>query len=148
IPVDRPRPVVKSYEGDRVGFSVGEGVLAGLRRVAREESTTLFTVLAAAYALVLGRAAGQDRLILGTPSTNRNSHELEGVIGNFLDLLPIPVDAGGSTLRGLVQQVRAEFLRAHELTGVSFRQLVDGLGVGRDLSTSPLVQAVLALQSV
>ncbi|MEW2282946.1 AMP-binding protein, partial [Streptomyces cyaneofuscatus] len=32
--------------------------------------------------------------------------------------------------------------------GVSFRQLVDGLGVGRDLSTSPLVQAVLALQSV
>ncbi|WP_244890591.1 condensation domain-containing protein, partial [Streptomyces cyaneofuscatus] len=141
--------MVKSYEGDRVGFSVGEGVLAGLRRGARGESTTLFTVLAAAYALVLGRAAGQDRLILGIPAAGRHHPQLDGVVGNFVDLLAVPLETDDlMTARELLHRSHDRLVRAQREAGVSFRQLVDGLGVGRDLSTSPLVQAVLALQSV
>ncbi|MBP2308067.1 non-ribosomal peptide synthetase [Azospirillum melinis] len=62
---------------------------ATLKELAAREGCTPFTVLLAAYALLLGRMSGQDELIVGIPVAGRRQPEAEQAIGCFVNTLPL-----------------------------------------------------------
>ncbi|WP_244411127.1 condensation domain-containing protein, partial [Nitrospirillum viridazoti] len=62
-----------------------------LRRLARDNGHTPFTALLAAYALLLARLGGQDDVIVGIPAAGRRQREAEGLIGCFVNTLPVRV---------------------------------------------------------
>jgi hypothetical protein len=149
LPSDRPRPPAQSYRGARLPITLPKALTADLVGLARRENATLYAVLAAAYALLLARFSGQKDLLLGTPVANRARPEAEGLVGFFVNTLVLRVDASGDpTGSELVARVRDMALSALANQDVPFERLVEALAPRRDLSRSPLFQALFALQNV
>ena len=141
LPTDAPRPAVQSFAGATEGLRLGPALTDLLRRLATSEGTTLATALLAVFAAVLGRTSGCDDLMIGVPSASRGRVELEGMLGFFVNTLPLRVQAGGDpTFRELLRRTRAATLAAYERDGVPFEKIVQALRVPRSASMNPLVQ--------
>ncbi|HEX6862682.1 MAG TPA: condensation domain-containing protein, partial [Thermoanaerobaculia bacterium] len=148
LPADHPRPALFSYRGSAVPFTVPAEVSASLRRLPERETATLFSLLLAAYGVLLDRHTGQPDLLIGSPVANRNAPELEELIGLFLDTLVLRLDLSGNpTFRELLRQAQEVVLGAHEHQDLIFERLLPALGLDRDPSRNPLFQVALALQN-
>jgi len=107
LPTDLVRPAVPSYRGGVERFVLGAELTAGLQQLARREGVTLYMVLLAAFAVLLGRYSSHSDIALGSPVASRDRRELEGLIGFFVNTLVMRVDLSGEpTFRGLLQRVR------------------------------------------
>ncbi|HST62418.1 MAG TPA: amino acid adenylation domain-containing protein, partial [Longimicrobium sp.] len=148
LPADHPRPPVESHRGERTWWTLSADVGTALKALALREETTLFAVLLAAYRAVLGRLAGQDDVVLGTPTAGRTRRELEPLIGFFVNTLPLRTSlAGDPTFRELVRRERETTLDALGHQEVPFERIVEELKLPRDLSRNPLFQATMSLQN-
>jgi len=67
LPTDYPRPAVQSAELGRVQFSAPSSLIQGLRVLAGQCDTTLFTIMLSGWAMLLGRWSGDNDLIIGLP---------------------------------------------------------------------------------
>jgi amino acid adenylation domain-containing protein len=148
LPTDRARPAVQSYRGGVERFELGEALTRSLKELARAQGVTLYMVLLAAFASLLGRYGGQDDVVLGSAIAGRNRRELEGLIGFFVNTLVLRVDLSGEpTFRDLLGRVWEVALGAYEHQELPFEKLVEELAPERDLSRNPLVQVLLVLQN-
>ncbi|MFM6408727.1 MAG: condensation domain-containing protein, partial [Microcystis sp.] len=97
---------------------------------------------------LLFRYSGQDDILIGTPTANRNRQEIEPLIGFFVNTLVLRNSLEGNpTFSGLLQQARNVVLEAYANQDVPFEQVVDGLEIERSLSYNPLFQVMFALQN-
>ena len=141
LPADRPRPPVRSSAGAVTRFTVPAPVASALRDAAPRDGATMFMTLLAAVAVVLGRYAGLDDVVVGTPVANRNRAETEGLIGFFVNTLVLRTDLSGDpTFTELLSRVRRTALGAYAHQDLPFEQLVDELVTDRDRSRTPLFQ--------
>ena len=149
LPTDRPRPPVQTFRGGEVRRTYGEAAAAGVTRLARELEATPFMVWLSAVGVVLGRLAGQDDLVLGSPIAGRNRAETEGLVGFFVNTLALRVELGGDpSFRELVGRVRERALGAYAHQDLPFERLVETIAPRRDLATTPLFQVLFVLQNV
>jgi amino acid adenylation domain-containing protein len=146
LPADRPRPPVQGLRGGQARFRIDPETAAGLHRLGRERGATLFMVLLAAFdAWLVRHGAGPD-LVAGAPVAGRDRSETEGLIGLFVNLLPLRLRAAGDApVADLLAAAREAVLGAHAHREVPFERLVEELKLARDPSRPPLVQAVLLL---
>ena len=148
LPTDRPRPALQTYNGSSISFPLSTGLSQSIRSLCRAEGVTLFMTLLAAFKVLLYRYTGQEDLIVGSPIANRHRHELEGLIGFFVNTLAMRTNLSGNpTFRELLKLVRETALGAYAHQDLPFEYLVEQLQPNRDLSHSPLVQVVLVLQN-
>ncbi|MGZ0146890.1 non-ribosomal peptide synthetase [Kribbella sp. WER1] len=146
LPVDRPRPAMLRYEGGSVPVRVPQGVYERLVGVGREENSTLFMTMLAAFQLLLSRYSGREDVVVGSPIANRTRPELEKLIGFFVNTLVLRTDVSGDpTFRELVGRVREVCLGAYGHQDLPFEYLVEKLDPARDLSRNPLVQVVFQI---
>lgn len=149
LPTDRPRPTAQTFRGARHLFTVPAEQADRLRALSRKQGVTLFMTLLAAFNTLLFRATGQDDILIGTDVANRNREEIEGLIGFFVNLLPLRSDLSGNpTFLELLAQVRGTALEAYAHQDLPFEKIVEVLKLKRDLGGNPLVQALLVLQNV
>ena len=148
LPTDHPRPAVQSHAGAILGFELDSQLVQGLKALATRHGATLFMVLQAGWSVLLGRLAGQDDVVIGTPVANRRRSELEGLIGFFVNTLALRtrIDAE-QTVAGLLQTVRQQTLSAFGHQDVPFEQVVEAVQPARSLAHSPLFQVMLVLQN-
>ncbi len=147
LPADRPRPAAMDGAGRRVDFRVDAATAAGVRALARREGATPFMALLAAWQLLLARGSGQEDVVVGTPVAGRSHTELEGLIGFFVNTLPLRADLSGDPAFGeLLRRVRARTLDAYAHQELPFDRLVEELAGGRSRAHAPLFQAVFALR--
>jgi amino acid adenylation domain-containing protein len=152
LPADHRRPPVSSGRGEQLPVALPEDLGRGLRTLARGEGATLYMVLLAGFATLLGRHAGQDDLTVGSPIAGRDRREIEPLIGCFVNTLTLRVRlAGDPSFRELLARVREVTLGAYDHQGVPFERLVEelvsGSGRGRDRARTPLFQVLLVLQN-
>ncbi|MFJ1551945.1 amino acid adenylation domain-containing protein, partial [Streptomyces sp. NPDC088246] len=141
LPTDRPRPAVRSSAGAQASFTVPVAVAKSLRSLSRQSGATMFMTLLAAFDVLLGRYAGSDDVVVGTPVANRNRAETEDLIGFFVNTLVLRTDLSGDpSFRELLGRVRETALGAYAHQDVPFEQLVDELVTERDRSRNPLFQ--------
>ncbi|MFF7656943.1 amino acid adenylation domain-containing protein, partial [Streptomyces sp. NPDC007983] len=149
LPTDRPRPAVRTSNGAGRRFAVPAGVRDRFSRMCEEQGVTLFMGLVAAVQLVLSRHSGQQDIVVGTADSGRGHQELEDQVGFFINTLPlrtrIDEDATGTQL---LAGVRDTVLDAFAHVAVPFDRVVDAVVTERDPSRSPLVQAMVLLQSM
>ncbi|GAA2393648.1 amino acid adenylation domain-containing protein [Dactylosporangium salmoneum] len=148
LPTDRPRPAEQTYAGAAHGFTMGEELTAGLTALGQDHGATPFMTLTAALAALLGHAAGQDDVTVGSPVAGRAAPELDDVVGCFLNMLTLRVDlAGDPTFTELLLRVREVVLGAFTHQELPFERLVADLNVARDVARSPLFQVILSMQN-
>jgi hypothetical protein len=146
LPADRPRLARPSHRGAIRRRALPPEIEARLRAAGRG-GVTLFVQLLAGFAALLGRLGGGADLAVGSPVASRGQVDLEGVIGFLVNTLVLRLDLSGEpSWRDFLGRARETALGAFALQDLPFDLLVEELSPERDLSRSPLVQAVLALQ--
>lgn len=147
VPADRPRPAVRSALGAFQPIQLDPVTVEKLRAISRRHGTTLFMTLLAGFQALLSRWTGQTDLVVGTPVAGRSRGETEGLIGFFVNMLPLRTDVSGNpTFAEMVQRVRDVCLGGYAHQEVSFEQLVEELAVERDLSRTPLFQVMMVME--
>lgn len=146
LPTDFPRPPVMTSNGASLGSLLPASVVSGAQQLAREEGATLFMVLLAAYQLLLGRYAGQERVNVGTPIAGRDSVETENLVGFFINTVVMSTDVSGDlTFRTLLRRVREVALGAYAHQALPFEKIIEELKPRRDTSRTPFFQVFLNL---
>ncbi len=103
---------------------VGEDVARGLERLGREHRTTLFTVLMAAYQVLLHRHTGQTDLLVGTAVAGRDRVELEPLVGYLAQTVVLRGDLDGDpAFTDLLVRTRTEALSAMSRPSVPFERI-------------------------
>ncbi|MCW6009609.1 non-ribosomal peptide synthase/polyketide synthase, partial [Micromonospora sp. CPCC 205371] len=144
LPIDRPRPPVRSAAGARLAFRVPQSTVESLRERSREHGATMFMTLLSAFSVLLGRYCGTDDVVVGTPVANRNRAETEGLIGFFVNTLVLRMDLSGDpTFAELLGRVRRTALDAYAHQDLPFEQLVDDLVTDRDRSRNSLFDVLV-----
>ncbi|HEY6186967.1 MAG TPA: amino acid adenylation domain-containing protein, partial [Pyrinomonadaceae bacterium] len=148
LQTDRPRPVAQSFRGAKQSFQISEAVSDELRELSKREGVTLYMTLLAAFQTLLHRYTSQQEILVGSPIAGRNLSETEGLIGFFANTLVMRADfSGDPSWRELLMRVRESALGAYAHQELPFERLVEELQPERDLSRSPLIQAMLVLQN-
>ncbi|KAJ4155409.1 hypothetical protein LMH87_000652 [Akanthomyces muscarius] len=149
LPTDFHRPTLLSGKATTVPVAVTGELYQKLQEFCNAFNTTSFVVLLATFRATHYRLTGVDDAVIGTPIANRNRHELENLIGFFVNTqcMRIAVD-DEETFEGLVRQVRSTTTAAFEHEDVPFERVVSAMLPGsRDLSQNPLVQLIFAIHS-
>jgi hypothetical protein len=128
LPTDRPRPSVQTFCGMTHSRMLPRVLSEALKNLSRREGVTLFITLLAAFQTLLQRYTGQDDIIVGSPITNRNRVELEGLIGYFGNVLVLRTDLSGNpSFRQLLGRIREVCLGAYDHQELPFQRLVETL---------------------
>jgi amino acid adenylation domain-containing protein len=146
--VDRPRPAVRTARGAKRALPLPPDLAPSLLALGPAHGATLFMVLLTAYQALLLRYSGQDDIAVGTPVAGRKHLETESLIGLFINTLVLRTDlAGDPTFTELLLRVKEVTLGAFAHADVPFEKLVETLQPERNLSHTPLFQAMFQLQN-
>jgi len=144
LPTDRPRPVVQTRQSACQKLLLSKDLTEALKALSRQEGTTLFVTLLAAFKVLLKCYTQQDDLFVCSPIANRNRQELKQLIGYFVNLLVLRSDLSGDpSFRELLGRVRPVFSGAYAHQDLPLQQLVNQL----DLVQAPLSQVMFVLQN-
>ena len=148
LPVDRPRPPIQRLRGAVAPVALGPDLIRAARALGQRSGASLFMVLLAAFQATLARWTGEDDVPVGTFSGNRGRAELEKLIGFFINTLVLRTQVEEPLGFGaLVTRVRNVTLGAFAHQEVPFEKLLEELRLERNLSHTPLFQALFVLQN-
>lgn len=147
LPTDHPRPTVQTFHGGQHAFKLDAALTDELRAFARQQGTTLYTLLAAVYQVLLFRYTDQEDILIGSPTSGRRHAELADLVGYFVNPVVLRARPRGdlpfTDFLGQVHQVVRDAL-AHQ--DYPFPLLVERLQPQRDPGRSPLFQASFTFQ--
>ena len=113
LPTDHPREEARAFEAatEKARLTLSEA--QALTALAHDVGGTLFTVLLAAFKVLLHRWTGQTELLVGTPVRARNLPEIENLIGPFVNAVTLcsHVDPGES-FRSYLERLKGVTLDA------------------------------------
>jgi amino acid adenylation domain-containing protein len=141
LPSDRPRPAVKSWDGDIVSRILPASLSEKVARLSREQGATMFHVFLAAFKVIASRYTGLEDIAVGSPVAGRTRPELEPVIGTFINSVILRTDLSGDpSFRVLVNRVRDTVTDAIEHQDLPFEYMVRTLQPRRESGRNPLFQ--------
>ena len=147
LPTDRARSTEFDCRGDSVSMRLPSSLADRLKRLGREERSTLFMVLLGSLMVFLRSYAGQDDICVGAPIAGRTRADQENLIGFFVNMLILRQDLSGQpTFRDVLRSVRDTCLEAYDHQELPFERLVTELQPKRVRNRNPLFQVTLALQ--
>jgi acyl carrier protein len=148
LPGERERPAGPSYRGGRAAFLLPAELSAALAELGRSQGATLFITLLAGFKATLARLTGQEDLIVGTAIAGRNRMEIEGLIGFFINMLPLRTDLSGNpTFLEILARVREVALGAYAHQDLPFDKLVEELQPERDSGAAPFFRVAFGFQN-
>lgn len=149
LPADFARPPQPSGHGSTEWVRFDRAMADSMRAIGKRADATLFMTLLTAYYVLLHRLTGQRDLVVGVPVRNRGTEALERIMGFFVNMLPLrlKIDPAMPFL-DLVRAVRNTVVESFTYPDVPFEELVRELRVPRDMSRSPIYQALFSFQDV
>jgi amino acid adenylation domain-containing protein len=141
------RPAGNEHAGAEHRFTVPAKLFLALQQAGRKLHTTLHMTLLAAFQLLLCRYCGQEDIVVASPVAGRNHKQTEELIGFFVNTLLFRTDLSGNlSVDELLSRVRHVALGAYANQDLPFERLVEALQPERNLSGTPLVQAMFSLE--
>ncbi len=90
LPTDYSRPAIQQVTGGNMHVQYRQRAdIARFQALGHHHGVTLYMTLLAAFKVLLYRYSGQEDICVGTPIAGRNHHELEGLIGFFINTLAL-----------------------------------------------------------
>ncbi len=147
LPTDRPRPPLRTTSGAVYRYDLSAHLVRRLTATGQAHGATLFMTLTAAVQVLLSRLSSQRDVAVGTVTSGRDRAELDKLVGFFVNTVVLrsrvePTQSFGDFLAAVRETVLEAF--AHD--EVPFDRLTEELRPERDLSRTPLVQAMVVLQ--
>ncbi|KAK9839969.1 hypothetical protein WJX74_001268 [Apatococcus lobatus] len=146
LPAAQPRPATSSGEGYFVPMSISSALQQKLEGVAKDAKASPLMLITAIFQVVLARYCRQDDVVVGTPTNGRHMPELQQMVGNLVNMLPIRTQISPeATFKQVLAAVRETYLGALEHEDLPFNKLVELLSIQRAPNRTPLFQAIIAV---
>lgn len=148
LPTDYPATPERDYIGKQAVFTLDPGLVGELNQLAQDNQTSLFNLVLAAYYIFLYRLTGQNQIVVGLPTANRNHAFTHDIIGCLVNTLayPMSIDPNERFL-DFVSRLSQFAMQAMDNQDVPFDQVVQHLAVDRQASSMPVFQTLFVLQS-
>ncbi len=148
LPTDSDNAEQTEAKVGRIAVELPQALSAEIVKLSQREGGTPFMVLMAALAITLHKWTGQTDMVLGTVVAGRNRREIEGLIGCFMNFLPLRFKisgaaAGFETLRA----VKAEIIESQSHQDCPFEKIVESAKVERRPGCNPLYNVALLYQN-
>ena len=144
LPADRVRPAEQTFLGAVVAVPAAAPLIEGLKGLAQLEGTSLFSVLLAAFNVLLYRYSRQEDICIGVPVAGRRLLETEALIGLFVNTLIVRTDLSGNPkFRDLLAAVGEASLEAHANQDFPLEKIVEELQPKRSLAHNPIFQVMM-----
>jgi amino acid adenylation domain-containing protein len=135
----------QTYAGAMERFEISGATTAALKRLSQEQNATLFMTMTAAFMTLLQNRTGQEDIVIGGITSGRNCDETMGLLGCFLNTIPIRCAFSKELpFTDVLARVRAATLGALSHDEVPFELLVQRFARNRD--RAPLVQALIVVE--
>ncbi|MCG8392539.1 MAG: condensation domain-containing protein, partial [Pseudomonadales bacterium] len=130
-----------------VQWTLPQPLQAPLQSLARDNDTTLFTVVLAAWQWALAAVGGRRDIPVGVPVANRERSEVEALVGFFVNTLVVRGKPQAAlTVNDWVGQLHQTMLDAQAHQALPFDQLVASLSPQREPGETPLFQVLFNYQ--
>ncbi|MQA26598.1 MAG: amino acid adenylation domain-containing protein [Micromonosporaceae bacterium] len=147
LATDRPRPAVRTANGDVRYRTLDHALLTRIDDLARRSRCTRFMVLAAAFQVLLGGYSGQTDVCVGTQLAGRAHEDLEPMIGMFTHTAVLRADlADDPGFREHLTRTRRDLLAAMAHPEVPYERLLGELNVTRDPARGAFFDVMFVLQ--
>ncbi|WP_194791289.1 non-ribosomal peptide synthetase [Pseudomonas sp. UFMG81] len=147
LPLDPTAEAAVDGQGGSLHFTLAAEQSAALRQFAQQRRQSLFSVLLAAFNVVLQQRTGHTRVRIGTDIANRNHAELERMVGFFVNQLVLQVDLDAELSSDqLLARCSESLIGAAEHQDLPFERLVEALRLPRRSGRSPLFSVKLIHQ--
>ncbi len=147
LPTDFVRPSVRSYRGAVKYFHLDADLTRAIVELGDSRGASLFMTLLAAFQVLLGRCCGQDDILVGSPVAGRTRPGLEGLIGYYINMLPMRGDLSGNpSFDEVMGRIRRTVTGGLEHQDFPFSLLLNRLQANPDPSRPPLFQVMFAHQ--
>lgn len=148
LPLDKPRPIVQSFNGSVYSSLINKNTLESLYDLCQTESASLFMGIQAAFSTLLSRYSNEKDIVIGSPIANREKREIADLVGFFMNLLVLRSDfSENPSFRTVLKQSKKMLEEAYQYQQMPFEKLVEELDVNRNLSHTPIFQVLLTLQN-
>ncbi|AMR28563.1 hypothetical protein A0257_16655 [Hymenobacter psoromatis] len=140
LPTDFERTAERTYQSQRLDYSLDPALVAGLRTVGRRAGTSFVTTLLAVFEVLLHKLTGQDDLVVGLPAAGQSATGLGTVVGHCVNLLPLRSrPSGPSHFDDYLRTRKTELFDALEHQQLTFGHLLTQLPLRREAGHLPLV---------
>ncbi|HEX8474389.1 MAG TPA: condensation domain-containing protein [Pyrinomonadaceae bacterium] len=147
LPTFRARPRVQTFSGTSHAFALDSELTRRLQSLAKAESTTLYTVLVAAFQVLLHRYTGQEDILIGSPASGRSRAEFENIVGCFFNAVVLRANLSGDPpFNKFLRQVRGTVLGALAHQDYPSHLLARRLQPNREPGQGQLFQVSFILQ--
>ncbi|AEY65152.1 non-ribosomal peptide synthetase [Clostridium sp. BNL1100] len=148
LPIDYSRTQQANYTGRQFSFTTGKELGNRLKQIAKQENTTLFCLLLAAYKIILSKSSGSEDITVGIPVSGRNHIDVENTVGMFINTLAVrSYPAGGKTIREYLGEVSKNLFEAIDNQDYQLDMLLQKLAIKRNLSRNPLFDTIFNSQN-
>jgi amino acid adenylation domain-containing protein/non-ribosomal peptide synthase protein (TIGR01720 family) len=148
LPTDYARPIVQSNNGATFHFKLDKKITDKLEKLSQKTGATMFMTALSAFNVLLQKYSNQEDICIGTPIAGRQHHEIENVIGYFVNTLALRTNVNNDlSFTQLLLSVKETTLEAYENQEIPFEKVVDATVYKRDMSRSPLFQVMFLYQN-
>jgi len=148
LPLDFPRPAKQRFIGQVHHQRLSSSLSRRLHAFANERNISLFMLMESAFSLLLARWSRSDDIVIGCPLAGRTREELAGLIGYFVNVLPLRSQINWEvSVNDFLAQQRDTILQAFDHQDVPFDTLVETLRPEHSLSHNPLVQIIFSMEN-
>lgn len=132
LPADRPRPAVRSERGLQRRKTFGRETVAKLELLAKTEGASLFSVLLAAFDVLMYRHTGQTDVLVGSPIAQRDREEIAEGIGFYTNTVVFRGRLEGNpSFRELLGRIKAQVMGGLAHQEAPYDQVVNAVTSGR-----------------
>ncbi|MES2825083.1 MAG: amino acid adenylation domain-containing protein [Pseudomonadota bacterium] len=148
LPLDFARPNVQTFVGERRYTHLSKELVQTIKQQAAAEGVSLFMWLNAAFRVLLHKYNVEKDLVLGTPVSGRMHHQLQPMIGMFVNTLALRFNVDeeenfSAMLARIKQQILSDF--SHQ--DYPYEALVEQLNLVRNTGRNPLFDIYFVLQN-
>ncbi|MEL7144865.1 MAG: amino acid adenylation domain-containing protein [Bacteroidota bacterium] len=144
LALDHPRPAVRGFEGGMLSFEIEGQQLSDLRHIMDRTGVSMSNIMMALWSVTVSRFAKSRKLIVGLPVSGRSHHQLNQVVGMFVNMLPIVCDIDAAeTFEVYLEKVKKSIAAGLNHQNYQYEDLLDDLNVPRDTSRNPLFDVSL-----
>ena len=148
LPTDFIRPKHRDFLGDVVKFDLSEVETIGLRKMARAHGVSMHQLMLSIVNVLLSRISNQQDVVVGTPTVGRFHDDLDGIVGMFVNTLPLRnYPSGEKTFSAFLKEVKSATLASFDNQTYQYEELITDLQISRDSGRNPLFDVMYVYEA-
>ncbi len=143
LPVDRPRPLRKTFNAERIDLPLDPKLIEGLRTVATTNGASFVTTLLSTFELLLHKLTGDHTIVVGLPAAGQSDLDMKHLVGHCVNLLALRAEMDDEQRFDIYLKARrTAVLDVFDHQRYTFGTLLRKLKVPREPGRIPLVPVV------